>query len=46
MIAQPHPMLSFRGVLGLGLERDRWFSAENPLSVFAEGAETNGRIEA
>jgi hypothetical protein len=35
-----------KGRLGIGLERDRWFSTDKPLSHFAEAARAKGRIEA
>lgn len=37
---------SIRGRLGLPVERDRWFSATDPLSVHHARARGNGRIVA
>lgn len=37
---------SVRGKLGLPVERDLYFTADRPLSVYAEEAHEHGRIEA
>lgn len=37
---------SIRGRLGLGIERDYWFKAKGPLSVYAAEARDLGRIAA
>ena len=35
---------SFQGPFGLGIERDLWFQAAHPISVYAEAARSAGRI--
>ena len=35
---------SFRGRFGLGIERDLYFKARFPLSIYAEAARAAGRI--
>jgi DUF2958 family protein len=37
---------SVRGRFGLPLERDLWFSADKPLSQYADAARKAGRLEA
>lgn len=37
---------AYRGPLGLGIERDKWFTADKPLSEYAEEARNKGRIAA
>jgi len=37
---------NFTGPLGLGVERDRFFEADRPMSVYAAEASAAGRIDA
>lgn len=34
----------YRGPLGIGIERDRWFTASAPISAYTEAAREKGRI--
>jgi hypothetical protein len=36
----------FRGRMGLGIERDRWFTADKSLAAYADAARLEGRIVA
>ena len=39
-------LAEYRGLLGLGIERDTWFKGDKPLSEYADAARAAGRITA